>query len=296
MAALAAAAWMLAWAGPAAAAGPSSLALDALAFARDRAHRLATVGLGVHDLAARLGPAELSVLTSMTLAHQRRSYAQDDQARLAWDNEAGLCLQVTSGPMALEAMRVGEALFVRYNRGQMRRKSGGDMDIDQLANQTSGSVAQALLLLEPLTVDAAEAVTYEHRDAVRFRLAARERPPLAAGAEAPTPQVPASLIALIPSGWRARLDQRSVDGFVVVDRATGVLLQAEIDARAHIVHAQVADTALTYRLRHHLRRIGQQELIAPPASVPEFRRLSHPRDPLAFFRDPVAASPPSAAP
>lgn len=257
--------------------------VDGLAFATDPAARRRCLGLSAAEMAARLGPAELEFTATTTLAAAGRpAHHQSDRALALWDDAAGISLQIGAGEMSLEVVRAGDAVVVRYNRGQLRRKSALDMDVEQLADQAVGNLGQALALLGPLQLAAGVPQTYERRAALRHAISAGEA---TAEAAPPIGAQQRRVDARLPATWRPDLGQRRIAGWVLVDQVTGVVLGAEVDASAQILHPRATPVALTCRLRHQLRRVGHRQRVVAPEGLPEFRRLSRPRDPLAFFRE-----------
>lgn len=101
------------------------------------------------------------------------------------------------------------------------------------------------------------------------------------------------LPAAPPGRWREQAKLVDLAGAIAVDNDTGVMLQAEVDGRLEIRAEAARPTMLTLHHAHVITEAGRAGNVRAPSRVTaEFRRPLRQRDPLAFFRDQLAGTPP----
>ncbi|MEL6546449.1 MAG: hypothetical protein AAFQ82_17615, partial [Myxococcota bacterium] len=191
---------------------------------------------------------------------------------------------VDSGDTSVEAILVGETVYIRQDKGHMRKKPRRDATaLDSWTQLAWTSQAQAL---EPffgrlvLTKGAAEMVG--ERPARRFSLS------LAPEGDAPDriERLPASPLPVAPpSRWRETARAMGLQGDIWVDSDTGVIVKSKLEGRLEIQDRDVRPTQLSIRYDGEVSQAGAaQTVVAPSDARAEYSRTPRPVDVLSFFR------------
>ena len=226
-----------------------------------------------------------------------QEYAQDDTYLLLLDANGNSQVLLTTPTSQLEVTRLGEDLFVRFDRGHLRRKTRRDMDAQRPPQQVLQALAQCLQPFGRAVLGPAEPTRVGNRDASRYPL---QLPPEAAAGtplENP-PTLAASTASTTPvvAGWRALARPQELSGAITLDAASGLPLAAEIDGRLEVADRPQEPTQMHLSCSLKVSELGRQPTLKMPRAIPEYRRAARYRDPLGFFRDQLPPAAPPAPP
>ena len=247
--------------------------------------------LGANSLTTRLealGPHRLEISTQLSIGRGADHYEQADSYVLVLDPRGNYQVLLSNADAQLDTTRIGEELFVRYDRGHLRRKSRRDMDADAPPQRVLLALAQCLQPFLGASLGDGRSETVQGRSASRY--------PLHLG-RAENIQAPAAVLRGTPptAAWRSQARPLGLQGHVVLDGVSALPLAAEVDGRLEVPAKPAPPTQLRLQCSLKIVDLGRvQALKVPTRVVAEYRRLPRDRDPLGFFRDqlPAAAAKP----
>jgi hypothetical protein len=261
--------------------------IDASAFGTDPAVQSQVMSMGSQEQVQRLGSLRLIVHSSITLQRQGETTVQNDSSTVVADANGNFTVVLETPASSLEVHQIDQDVFVRYDKGSLRRKTRRDVATDPLRDLATAALPQALMLFGSVAFVEPQPDRVDGRPASRYRLALGKAgtPPLTLLPNAW--QFPSAL----PPRWHTQMHNVHLSGFVSVDASTGVLLRGEITASWQIQDATSSPTTVSLHLDQqisHVGRINPQQ--RPSRTVAEFRRPIRNRDPLRFFRDQIPAA------
>jgi hypothetical protein len=259
------------------------------AFEQDPNVRRHIIGMPYGEAALRLGTLKFEADSSFVFSRGGQELEQADTYRIQQDGNGNLHAVNSTPTGDLEVLVLGEAVYVRNNRGQLRQKSRRDIDVDEVPATGFASLVETLDLFPGATFIDPRSESVGGRPATRYRVKLTG----AASKEAALPRPgPSPLPLRAPSAWRETAKPLDLTGTLAVDAATGVVLRAELAGRLEVQDRPVRPTQLTIRYRSLVSDVGRVPAFKVPArTVAEYRRATHPRDPLAFFRDQLPPPP-----
>ncbi len=221
--------------------------------------------LPAHELATRAGGLQLTDTLSLRVQSEGREIeALDDRARIELAPGGDFtAVQENSRDLGRSVTFVGGKLYVqmRYGATVERRPEHGEAM--RLLDDAAGLLPATFRLLESFLE-----VTDGGTAAAAGRAARRARLGLAK-----TPREVVSLGA--QQAWRQRLSVASIEGELLLDANTGVVLAAHLAARYRFPREK-SEAEATLVLDRKLERTGQDPVIHPPAdAVATPRRLRY---------------------
>ena len=184
---------------------------------------LATLSLPHSAVTARLGAHRLtckSTLQTRVVGSAPRKVVQ--QMVLSVDRKGRFTAVKHTGPQhGQEVIWTGDWLYPRQRHGKFLRRRARAGEPRKTANRLAGYLPAYIKLLAPyLILEARGETTHEQRKALRLSLA------LAPGATAP----PATSSTPMPRRWRQTIKVQSLEGMVLLDARTGVVLSVDLTA------------------------------------------------------------------
>jgi hypothetical protein len=270
------------------------------------------------EMAARHGSLKATVRNSFALDRTAEHMEQASQTSVVQDASGNFRVSLENAASSLEVQQVGEAVYVRYDRGSLRQKTRRDLATVPLRETVVSALPQALGLFAGVTFTDPQPDHVEGRPATRYRLGLAAAPraggagaksaagaadnsgdaddagdatalgsvPGSMGSEATTAQLPTGMPWSPPPLWHQQLQPLALAGFVSLDVQNGTLLRALLDGRLQIMDRGAASTQLTVHVDLQVAQAGRVEpLLAPQRALGEFRRPLRVHDPLSFFRD-----------
>jgi hypothetical protein len=214
------------------------------------------------ELDGRLGARHVEASSTLKIEPPGKPVETlEETFRLDADGKGAVHLQHdNSRSGGLEAIATGGALYVRPRWGKIEKRRPEGDEVDRLRRSVETVAADYLDLLSRwLLVREDGRVQVAGRSAVKLKLSAMQKP-LAAPAE----QDPAR-------AWRDRLQVRYVDGDLVMDVASGALLQARLDA-SYAFERKGESGPLQVTLGYRQTTGTAEPIVAPPDAVPAPQR------------------------
>lgn len=270
--------------------------IDVEALADDRTERLRVLTMSAGEAAARLGSMHFEGRSYFSFSRGGEELSQVDRYVAHIDGSGNFAVSVDSGDTSIETRLVGETVYVRQNKGHMRKKPRRDAAaLDSWAQLAWTSQAQAL---EPffarLVLEKGPAEMVDGRPARRYSLA------LAPAAELPrqVERLPSSPLPVAPpSRWRETARAMGLEGSLWVDSDTGVILKSRLEGKLEIPDRDVRPTQLTLRYDGEVTQAGEAPAVeAPKNARVEYSRTPRPVDALSFFRHELPKEPDPANP
>ena len=254
---------------------------DAAALAEDPAMAARLLRLPFAEASRRLGSLTFEARSFFVFSRGGEEREQTHIARLTQDPAGNFHVIADTGPSRIELYLVGEDVYVRQDKGHLRKKPRRDVATEAWRDLVWSSLQQSLGLFEPHV-----RYTDPRPEALAGRQALRYRLTLAAGGDpAPlTPPTPAALPAAPISRWRELGRPLALAGGLWIDAATGVPLQMKIEGRIEVADRDVRPTQLSIRYDALVSKVGAVALLSAPESIPELSRTPLPDDPIRFFR------------
>lgn len=263
-------------------------AWDAESFARNTKLARRVIAAPVAEIVAKLGSFEFRARSQFSFVRGTRSNLQADQYEADVDSEKNFRVKIVTGDTQVEAIVVGEEMFVRQNLGHLRRKP--QRDPVAWKKWTELAWSSQLAAIEPffsrLLLERKEESSHDGRDVLVYSIALGDE---TEKMDTNRPQMDAlpryALPVAAPTAWRENAHLLDLAGELWFDRATGVLVKTKLEGRIEVRDQDVHPTQLRLRYDGALKRIGRVEpLSRPHASRPEYVRVPRPVDPLSFFR------------
>jgi hypothetical protein len=172
--------------------------------------------------------------------------------------------------------------YVRQDRGHLRVKRRQEMELTEMFESQVSGLRQMLQMFVGAQLTHPERDTVKNRAVFRYTLVQTEHEDAAAEVSPSMTLLPVAA----PSRWREEATHPHLDGSVVVDAETGVVLSAQATGTLQLLAPGGSPASLTLRLNHSITDLGRITPIAEPStSIAEFRRPVRPRDPLHFFKE-----------
>jgi hypothetical protein len=265
--------------------------IDAADLTAHSAARHHVLNMGAPEWIDRLGSFALRTQTTITLTEGNRPVSlRQHTTVLVRDAEGSSHLQTGNADHQLELIAVGDKAYVRQDKGHLRAKRRQEVDEVEMTEAASSGLRQMLQHFTGATLVQGTPATWEKRPALRYEIELSEHAD--PGSE---PQPSLALLPIAPpSRWREEAKHPHLDGKVVVDEATGVVLKADLVGSMTLTGPTGQPLTLVLRCVHSLTDIGTVSKVREPSlSIGEIRRPTRPRAPLSFFQE--AQAPRSAA-
>ena len=259
----------------------SPIAVDA--FLTDAAVRRHILYMPFGEAGLRLGSLRYEASSEFVFSRGADVHEQRDVHRVSQDAEGNFHTYIDTPETQMEVYLLGDDLYVRYDRGQLRKKSRRQVETETWTELAFAGFHQVLELFRPrLRFSDATPEKAAGRQMIRYKvsLGEPEDAPLTVA------DIPASVLPVAPlPRWREIARPLHLTGSIWVDGETGVVLRSKLDGRLEVSDRGVRPTELRLRYDSIIRDIGKVAGIEVPESVPEFRREIPPRDLLGFFRE-----------
>lgn len=260
--------------------------IDVNALDTDSATRIRVLAMPVGEVVTRLDSLRFKARSYFAFSRGNRELTQADRYEAHFDANNNYHTVIDGGDGKVEAIGVGDTLYVRHNRGHFRRKASREAE----ARDRWGALAWSSLrgALEPffsrLVLEKGPSESLQGRKTVRYRLklgapAGEEEQVVSALPVSTLPTAP-------PSRWRETAKALGLSGDIWIDADTGVVLQSKFEGRLEVEDRDVRPTQLTVRYQSEILEPSIAPAVeSPPKSREEYSRTPRPVDRLSFFRD-----------
>lgn len=184
----------------------------------------------------------------------------------------------------IEYYLLGETAYIRLDKGRLRNKPRRDMGHQAWAEIAFSSCRQLLQIFDNrLQFKQRDFEVSPARPTLRFDLSLSDKSTETglSRIDMHTNELPYVPLA----EWRNKAQPLDLQGELILDQATGVMLGAFFEGRLEIADRPVRPTELWVRYDAKISHIGKVPVIRPPQSIPEYTRKRQVRDRLSFFRD-----------
>jgi len=256
--------------------------IDAADLTANSAARHHVLNMGSPEWISRLGSFALRAQTTISLTQHNQPVSQNVHTTVyVHDANFNSHLQAGNAEHQLELIAVGDKAYVRQDKGHLRQKRRQEVDEVEMTEAAVGALRQMLQHFAGATLVSGTAATWEGRPAWRYDVEIAEHPE---PAQEPQPSL-ALLPIAPPSRWREEAKRAHLDGKVVVDQATGVVVKADVGGSMTLTGPTGQALTLVLRCVHTLSEIGTVSGVREPSgSISEIRRPTRPRAPLGFYR------------
>jgi hypothetical protein len=262
--------------------GTALAQLDATTFPDDPTTVTRIIHMPFADAAARLGSLSFDAKTQFVFSRDTDDAEQANTAKVAQDAEGNFHVAIDTGTNQVELYQIGEQVFVRQDKGHLRRKARRDVATEAWCDLAWSGLAEMLDLFAPrLRFVDGRAENVAGRQARRYELT------LASAEEAPaTGAAPASSLLPVPppTRWREQARPLDISGSVWIDSVSGVVLRSKVEGRLEISDRSIRPTQLAVRFEGSVAKVGGVPTLSAPANLPEYERAIPEADPLSFFR------------
>ena len=257
--------------------------IDAGALEEAPAVRRHVLNMGLPELQHRLPAFRLRSQSTLGIKPSGQdAITRVHDVHLVVDERGNTWLRSGNSEHSWEIIALDAKAYVRQDRGHLRVKRRQEMELTEMLESQASGLRQMLQMFVGASVAHPERDTVQNRPVYRYSIVHTEH-------EDPTAEVSPSMTLLpvaAPSRWREEATHPHLDGSLVVDAETGVVLSAQATGTLQLLAPGGAPASLTLRLNHTVSDIGRITPIAEPqASIAEFRRPIRPRDPLHFFKE-----------
>jgi hypothetical protein len=237
------------------------------------------------EAADRLGSLSFEARSFFVFNRGGEEREQTHIGRLTQDAAGNFYVGIDSGSNQVELYLIGESVYVRQEKGHLRRKPRREAGTESWRDLVWSSIQQTLGMFTPRLrfIDPRPENT-AGRPAIRYRIALE--PEGENGVE--LPPIPPGLPAAPASRWRELGRPLAATGNLWLDSATGVVLKLRLEGRLEVSDRDVRPTQLTLRFDGAVSKVGAVTPVVAPDSVPEFERTPPPGDVLGFFRADIA--------
>lgn len=261
----------------------SPVAVENLAEDDSARTRVLTMTFG--EVSARLTAFEYSARAFFEFSRGTKELQQSDSFDVSVDPKGNFHVAIDSGSDSVEAYLVGETVYVREDKGHLRKKPRRDAT----ALEGWGQLAWTPLWsnLEPfasrIVLSAKDAETVAGVPTRRFDLSLGAPREALQGTrvELPKSELPTDPPAL----WRERAKPLDLKGSLWVATDSGVVVKSKFEGRVEIPDREVHPTQLALRFESRFEAIGDIPPIEAPKARREYSRIPRPVDQLSFFRD-----------
>ena len=260
-------------------------AIDVTLFGGNDAVRRQVLTMPMREIADRFSAMQVDVQSTFALENRQGTYEQDDRYQVVSDSHNNYHATVSTPSRETETYLVDEIVYVRYDKGELRRKTRRDMNVDGVADLAAVVLPQALALFGNLSFVEAQTDNIDGRPATRYRIRLEPNGPrdlsISNNVFAPAWQIPLRP----PPPFRAASAPTQATGTISLDNATGAVLHATFDGKLEYTDVKLPNTHIGVHVRYGVTNINRVAPIRAPRWVSEAHRTSRARDPLAFFRD-----------
>ncbi len=247
----------------------------------DVQHRI--LNLTFQEARSRLNSLLFEAESSMTFRRGQAKWEQTDHYEAAADALGQQRIVLDTPEHKVEAHLMGNKLYIAQNHGKIREKDARGLELNDWGELAYSSLSQALSPFRPhLSFSAPTQTEVGNRPALRFKLEMAEpsqKPALENLAAQGRP-------VRIPALWRELSRPTDVQGHIIIDRDTGVILRSQITGKLEISDREVHPTQLVIQYQSGVTQIGNTEPLPKPTRVsPEPRRKAPSSKPLHFFRE-----------
>lgn len=240
------------------------------------------LNLTFQETQARLTSLLFEAESTMTFRRGEDKWEQKDNYEAACDALGQQRIILSTPEHQVEAYLFGSTLYIGHDNGKLREKDARGLELSDWGELAYSSLAQALAPFRPkLGFSQPSPIEVGNRAALRFNLEIKEPAPGPAVAQLPTHGRPVR----IPALWRELSQATDIQGYVTIDRDTGVILRSKITGKLEISDREVHPTQLVVQYQSGITEIGNSEpLTKPERTSPELRRSAPMSKPLQFFR------------
>ena len=256
------------------------LQVDAFHTNEDVQHRI--LNLTFQEARSRLSSLLFEAESSMTFRRGEDKWEQTDHFEAAADALGQQRIILDTPEHKVEAHLMGNKLYIGQDHGKIREKDARGLELNDWGELAYSSLSQALSPFRPnLNFSAPTQTEVGNRPALKFKLEMAE----------PSPQSALENLAeqgrpvRVPALWRELSRPTDVQGHIIIDRDTGVILRSQITGKLEISDREVHPTQLLIQYQSGVTQIGNTEPLTKPTRVsPEPRRKAPASKPLHFFR------------
>ena len=240
------------------------------------------LNLTFQETRARLTSLLFEAESTMTFRRGEDKWEQKDNYEAACDALGQQRIILNTPEHQVEAYLFGGTLYIGQDKGKLREKDARGLELSDWGELAYSSLAQALAPFRPkLGFSQPSPVEVGNRAAFRFNLEIKEPQQGEAVTLLPTHGRPVR----IPALWRELSQATDIDGYITIDRDTGVILRSKITGKLEISDREVHPTQLVVQYQSGITEIGNSEpLTKPERTSPEVRRSAPVSKPLHFFR------------
>jgi len=251
-------------------------------FAEDPAVAGRVLNMPWGEAADRLGSLSFEGHSQFVFGRGNEDLEQADVVKAVQDSRGNFVVTVDTGTHRVEMYLVGEEVFVREDKGHLRKKPRREVATDAWCDLAWSSVRQSLDLFQPrLRFGDPRPENLAGRAVVRYSLTLAEPGALSVVA---APVDHGSLPVAPRARWRELSRPLDVTGSAWVDSTSGVLLKLKVDGRLEIADRNIRPTQLSFRYEGAVSKVGAVAAVLAPTSVQEYVRTPPPGDPIDFFR------------
>ncbi|MBT6178904.1 MAG: hypothetical protein HOI23_16795 [Deltaproteobacteria bacterium] len=240
------------------------------------------LNLTFQETQARLTSLLFEAESTMTFRRGEEKWEQKDNYEAAVDALGQQRIILNTPEHQVEAYLFGDTLYIGQDQGKLREKDARGLELSDWGELAYSSLAQALAPFRPkLSFSQPSPVEVGNRAALRFNLETKEVTPAPAVTELPSHGRPVR----IPALWRELSQATDIEGYLTIDRDTGVILRSKITGKLEVSDREVHPTQLVVQYQSGITEIGNsQPLTKPERTSPEVRRSAPVSKPLHFFR------------
>ncbi len=269
--------------------------IDLAAFPQDPAVAARVLRMPFDEAAQRLGSLSFEARSFFAFNRGGEEREQTHLGKVTQDSTGNFHVLADTGPSQVELYLIGESVYIRQDKGHLRRKARREANVEAWREVVWSSMQQSLGLFAPqLRFIDPRPDSAAGRQAVRYRIA------LAPEGESGLQLPPAAedLPVAPTSRWRELARPLAATGSLWVDSATGTMLKLKLEGRLEVADRDVRPTQVSIRYDGAVSKPGAVAEVTAPESVAEYERTPPPADPLSFFKaelDKAGAGPTAAA-
>ena len=245
------------------------------------------------EVAERLPPFAFECEAEMSFTEGNKNFRQLDRHTYREDATQNFHAGIrSSDAKAIDVWLQGTQLLVRHGNGRVRTTPRRDIEIEKWGELALSPQSHTFELFYPyLTVEDKGPEEFEGREVRRFAFILQLDNTLTK----PSYQLPQSETRLAPvAGWRERAKPLEVNGFMLVDVETTVVVQSSFRGRLSISDTQSPETSseLTLRFESTIRE-NNEEISTEGLNhiVDEVSRARPKKGNLSFYELPTEPTP-----
>ena len=144
--------------------------IDVTLFGGNDAVRRQVLTMPMREIADRFGAMQVDVQSIFSLENRQATYEQDDHYQVTSDAHGNYRAVMTTPSRETETYVIDETVYVRYDKGELRRKTRRDMNVDGVADLAAVVLPQALALFGNLSFVDAQTDNIDGHPATRYRI------------------------------------------------------------------------------------------------------------------------------